>query len=69
MNTRHLSALTLAIAAPLHADVTLPALFSDQMVLQQGVDLPVWGWADAGDEVTVQLGDATRSSTPGTAGK
>jgi sialate O-acetylesterase len=35
------------------ADVRLPALFSDNMVLQQGMDLPVWGWADDGEEVKV----------------
>ena len=28
------------------ADVRLPALISDNMVLQQGVRAPIWGWAD-----------------------
>jgi sialate O-acetylesterase len=37
------------------ADVRLPALFSDNMVLQQGMDLPVWGWADEGEEVKVSF--------------
>ena len=27
------------------------------MVLQRDVDLPVWGWADPGEEVQVKLGD------------
>ncbi|HWE01046.1 MAG TPA: sialate O-acetylesterase [Tepidisphaeraceae bacterium] len=39
--------------APARADVTLPAIFSDHMVLQQGTAVPVWGGADAGEEVTV----------------
>ena len=36
-------------------EVRLPALFSDNMVLQQGMDLPVWGWADEGEEVKVSF--------------
>ncbi len=39
----------------LRADVKLPALFSDHMVLQQGMAVPVWGWADEGEMVTVQF--------------
>ena len=30
------------------ADVKLPALFGDHMVLQQEATLPVWGWAEPG---------------------
>lgn len=42
------------IATPFaHADVRLPSLFSDNMVLQQGMKVTVWGWADDGEEVTV----------------
>lgn len=43
----------LALAA--QAEVRLPALFSDNMVLQQGMDVPVWGWADNGEEVKVSF--------------
>jgi sialate O-acetylesterase len=32
------------------------AVFSDNMVLQHGMDIPVWGWADPGGRVTVSLG-------------
>lgn len=38
------------------ADITLPAIFGDHMVLQQGIKLPVWGTADAGESVTVTVG-------------
>jgi sialate O-acetylesterase len=38
------------------AEVRLPAVFSDQMVLQRDIDVPVWGWADPGEEVTVTFG-------------
>ena len=35
------------------ADVRLPAVFSDNLVLQQEMPVPVWGWADPGEQVTV----------------
>lgn len=55
--------LLLGLPAVATADVTLPAVFSDHMVLQRDVELPVWGWADAGEEVTVRLGDAQKTAT------
>lgn len=40
-----------AIAA---ADIKLPAVVGDQMVLQQKTSVSVWGWADPGEKVTVK---------------
>ena len=37
------------------AQVKLPDFFSSNMVLQQGIEIPVWGWASPGEEVTVTL--------------
>jgi len=37
------------------ADVKLPSLISDGMVLQQGVPVTIWGWADEGEQVTVKF--------------
>ena len=51
-----------ALAAPLLAEVRLPAIFGSHMVLQQEVPLPVWGTADAGEAITVRFG-ATEAST------
>ncbi|PYM16018.1 MAG: sialate O-acetylesterase [Verrucomicrobia bacterium] len=45
------------------AEVKLPGLFSDGMVLQQGVRAPIWGWADAGEEVTVSFRGKKASAT------
>lgn len=47
--------LAFACAASLKADVKLPALFSDNMVLQQGQSIAVWGWADEGEQVSVEF--------------
>jgi len=51
------------------ADVKLPSVFSEHMVLQRDVPLPVWGTASPGEEVTVTLGDQTQKATPGADGK
>jgi sialate O-acetylesterase len=45
------------------ADVKLPALISDNMVLQQGRQVAIWGTADAGEQVTVSLGEQRESAT------
>ena len=50
------------------ANVRLPSVFSDHAVLQQGVPLPVWGWADPGEDVTVSLAGQTRSIKGGATG-
>ena len=55
---RRLAVLVLAIAivavprAGL-ADVTMPKIFGDHMVLQRDGKVAVWGWADPGETVTV----------------
>jgi sialate O-acetylesterase len=64
---KHLALLAAALLAPLFAlaEINLPALFSDGMVLQQGKKLPVWGWADAGTKVTVSFAqDSVSATTP-----
>ncbi len=59
----------LAGVAPVQADVRLPEVISNNMVLQKDIPLPIWGWADAGEEVTVTLGDSSVKSTADGAGK
>ena len=51
------------------ADVTLPAIFSDGMVLQRDAVLPIWGNADAGETVTVALGAQKKKAVAGAEGK
>jgi sialate O-acetylesterase len=36
-----------------HANVTLPALIADSMVLQQKSEVALWGWANAGEKIEV----------------
>ena len=35
---------TLSILSGLKAQVSLPSVFGDNMVLQQKSEVPVWGW-------------------------
>lgn len=50
------------------ADVRMPAIFSDHMVLQQGKTVNVWGWAAEGETVTVTF-DGQRVITTAQNGK
>ncbi len=50
-------------ALSLRADVKLPSLLSDGVVLQQGMKVNIWGTADPGEQVTVTLGDQRLSGT------
>jgi sialate O-acetylesterase len=49
------------------ADVRLPKLIADHMVLQRGIPLTVWGWADPGEQVTVSIANqiVKTSADPG----
>lgn len=45
------------------AKVVLPSLFTDGMVVQRGTPVPVWGWADPGEEVVVKWGKKSYAVT------
>ncbi len=51
------------------ADIRLGSPFSDHMVLQRDKPVAVWGWADAGESVTVSFGGQIKSVTTATDGK
>ncbi len=51
------------------ADVRLPSIFSDHMVLQRAAAVPVWGWAEPGEKITVSIAGQTRKATTDASGK
>ena len=51
------------------ADVKLANIFSDNMVLQREMKVPVWGTADAGEKVTLEFNGQSVSATAGADGK
>src|SRR5215510_13907645 len=56
-------------ASAVDADVKLPALISDHMVLQADTEVPIWGWANPGESVSVSLGQANANATADQNGK
>lgn len=51
------------------ADVKLPNVIGSGMVLQRDMAVPVWGWAEAGEEVTVSFAGQTKKTKTGDDGK
>jgi sialate O-acetylesterase len=51
------------------AAVRLPALFSNDMVLQQKVAAPIWGWAEPNEKITIRLDDKTIEARAGADGR
>ena len=58
-----------ALGAPALADVALPSIVGSNMVVQQGREIPIWGTAETGEEVTVTLGEAKAKATADAKGK
>ncbi len=58
------AAFTLAHAALADEAVTLrlPAIFGDNMVLQQQQAVPIWGWSAPGSAVVVKFADQSKST-------
>ncbi|MFT3825602.1 MAG: sialate O-acetylesterase [Chitinophagaceae bacterium] len=46
---------------PAAAQVKLPQIFGDSMVLQRDISLKIWGWSSAGEKVTVQLHNQSKT--------
>lgn len=69
MTARFLSlGLACLAAATLQAEVTLPALFSDHMVLQTGKADNIWGKASPGEKVSVEFQGKTYTAEAGSDG-
>lgn len=51
------------------AAVRLPSLFTDRMVLQRDMPVPVWGWAAPGETVTVKIAGQILTTKADEAGK
>lgn len=52
-----------------HADVTLPKIFSSNMVLQRELAVPIWGTADPVEEVTVKFAGQSKKTEADSDGK
>ncbi len=50
-----LSLWLLGFTLAAHAQLRLPAIFDDHMVLQQQSPVPIWGWAHSTQEITIKV--------------
>ncbi len=50
-------------------ELQLAGLFADQMVLQREKSVPVWGWADPGEAITVEFAGQSKTQTADADGK
>lgn len=53
----------------IYADVKLPALIDNNMVLQCKMNTRIWGWADPGERVTVRIADRQKTTVTGDDGR
>ena len=67
--TGALTGALLSLTLSAQAELKLPAIFGDNMVLQQQQAVPVWGWAAPGAEVTVRFSGQTKTTHAATDGK
>jgi len=58
-----------AAVCPAMAAVKMPAVFSENMVIQAGMPVPVWGWAAPNEKITVKFAGQEKSATAGADGK
>ena len=64
MNYLRATLLILAylVTSAVHADVRLPKIFGNSMVLQRRKPVPVWGWAAPNERVTVQFANQAKTT-------
>lgn len=65
----HCFAVLALAGAAIFADVKLPSIIGDGMVLQRDVPLKVWGWADPGETVRVKFRELEAEATTGADGR
>ena len=61
--------VTLGAALNLSANLALPTIFTDHMVLQRNQPVPVWGTDDPGSTVTVEFSGQKKTATTDADGK
>ncbi len=67
---KFLLVLTLALASALRAaNLECSGIFTDHMVLQREKPVAVWGWADAGETVTVEFNGQKKTTKAAANGK
>ena len=58
-----------ALLSATHAEVKLPQIFSNGMILQREMPVPIWGTADPGEKIVVSFADQIVTDQANTNGK
>ena len=53
----------ICVSSTTNAEVRLPQLFQSGMVMQRGKPIPIWGWAEKGEQVTITFQKKTYTTT------
>ncbi|MBD3322500.1 MAG: hypothetical protein GF350_15465 [Chitinivibrionales bacterium] len=67
-DTGKIAGIVAALIIPLYAAINLPVVIDNNMVLQQGKNVPIWGTASPGASITVQFAGQTKTATAGGSG-
>ena len=51
------------------ATIRLPKIFGDSMVLQRGIAIPVWGWANKNEKILVSFNSQHKQAKAGADGR
>ena len=60
--------MTGMVEKPARADIVLPPVLGSNMAVQSGEELEFWGWANAGEKVTIKQGGTVVATAEGRAG-
>lgn len=66
---KYLVFIFIIVSITTNANVRMPLLFSDGMVLQRNKPIPVWGWADANEKIEVRFNKQSKTITADKNGK
>ena len=66
---KHFFLLAFLFAIYANANVHLPKIFADDMVLQRNKLIPIWGWADANEKIEVRFNKQIKSTKADKSGK
>ena len=57
-----LALLSSSLAPKVRAEISVPAYFSEHMMLQAGASASIWGWADPGESISATLFGLTQNT-------
>ncbi len=66
---KHFLFLFIAFSFCANANVRLPKIFADDMVLQRNKLIPIWGWADANEKIEIKFNKQTKTTKADKNGK